>query len=288
MKKIYWYIICDGKLYLPNGELPCEEYCPVAPAPGKIVFGLGLINGIPARAVCCEEKLDSLVGVRDAFELLPELLYKPALAAVEKVAWDLNSQHCPVCGGRMDPAGFSGKRCCSCGKPQYTIIAPAAIILIKRKHSALLVRAKNFRGTFYGLVAGFVELGESLEECAIREAYEETGLKLKSLKYFGSQIWPYPNSLMLGFTAEAANGEISLLDSELTDAQFFSIDNLPELPRKDSLARKLIDSWIAEETLAREQQAAARAATKLAAQQAAQGPSFSDLEAFKATAIYNK
>jgi NADH pyrophosphatase NudC (nudix superfamily) len=89
---------------------------------------------------------------------------------------------------------------------------------------------------------------------------------------------------MLGFTAEATNDKISLLDSELTTAEFFSIDNLPELPRKDSLARKLIDSWIAEETAAREQQAAA----KLAAQQLAQGPSFNDFEAFKAAAIYQK
>ncbi|MBO7299621.1 MAG: NAD(+) diphosphatase [Kiritimatiellae bacterium] len=271
MKKIYWYIICDGKLFLPNGELPCEEFCPVAPAEGMIVFGLGLIDGVPARAVCCQEKLTDLVGLRDAYELLPEKFYKPALVALEKVLWDLNSQRCPVCGGRMDPAGFSSKRCCTCGKPQYTIIAPAAIILIKRKKSALLVRAKNFRGSFYGLVAGFVELGESLEECVVREAYEETGLKLKNLKYFGSQIWPYPNSLMLGFTAEAINGDITLQDSELTDAQFFTIDNLPELPRKDSLARKLIDSWIAEQTAASIPQSTT--------------PAFSDLEAFKSAAI---
>ena len=89
---------------------------------------------------------------------------------------------------------------------------------------------------------------------------------------------------MIGFTAEAVNTNISLIDSELVDAQFFSIDNLPEIPRKDSLARKLIDAWILEETTAREEQAAA----KLAAEQAAQGPSFSDLDAFKSAAIFNK
>ena len=284
MKKIYWYIICGGKLYLPQGKVPCAEQCPCTPEAGTIVFGLGIIDGIPARAVACNSISEDLVPLRDAFELLPEKLYKPALAAAEKVAWDLNSQHCPVCGGRMDPAGFSSKRCCSCGKQQFTVIAPAAIVLIKHKHKALLVRAKTFKGSHYGLVAGFVELGESVEQCAIREAYEEAGLKIKNLKYFGSQIWPYPNSLMIGFTAEAVNTNISLIDSELVDAQFFSIDNLPELPRKDSLAHKLIDAWILEETTAREEQAAA----KLAAQQAVQGPSFSDLDAFKSAAIFNK
>ena len=89
MKKIYWYIICDGKLYLPNGEVPCEEYCPVAPAPGKIVFGLGLINGIPARAVCCEEKLESLSAeqIKELKDRMAKIGFKIEISRGDAKGW---------------------------------------------------------------------------------------------------------------------------------------------------------------------------------------------------------
>ena len=110
-----------------------------------------------------------------------------------------------------------------------------------------MVRAKNFRGTYYGLVAGFLEAGESLEECVHREVMEETGIRIKNVKYFGSQPWPYPSGVMVGFTADYENGDIQIQEEELSDAAFFSKDNLPEIPKKLSLARKLIDDWLENE-----------------------------------------
>jgi NAD+ diphosphatase len=107
-----------------------------------------------------------------------------------------------------------------------------------------MVRAKNFRGTYYGLVAGFLEAGETLEECVHREVMEETGIRIKNLKYFGSQPWPYPSGVMIGFTADYESGEIKLQDEELSAGDFFRKDNLPEIPKKLSLARKLIDDWL--------------------------------------------
>jgi NAD+ diphosphatase len=107
-----------------------------------------------------------------------------------------------------------------------------------------MVRARNFRGTYYGLVAGFLEAGETLEECVHREVMEETGIRIKNLKYFGSQPWPYPSGVMIGFTAEYESGDIKLQDEELCAGAFFDRDNLPEIPRKMSLARTLIDDWI--------------------------------------------
>lgn len=108
----------------------------------------------------------------------------------------------------------------------------------------LLVHAKNFKSDFYGLVAGFVETGETLEEAVYREVMEETGIKIKNLTYFGSQTWPYPCGLMVGFNADYVSGEIKLQESELSKGAWFRKDKLPTLPEKLSIARKLIDNWM--------------------------------------------
>ena len=118
-----------------------------------------------------------------------------------------------------------------------------AVIINKQR---LLVHARNFRGTFNGLVAGFLEPGETLEECVHREVLEETGLHIKNLKYFGSQPWPYPSGIMIGFTADYESGNIKLQQEELSAGAFYTKDNLPEIPKKLSLARKLIDAWLEE------------------------------------------
>jgi NAD+ diphosphatase len=109
----------------------------------------------------------------------------------------------------------------------------------------LLVHARNFRRKdYFGLVAGFVETGETLEECVVREVQEETQLTIGNIKYFGSQPWPYPCGIMIGFTAEYVSGEISLQDDELSNGGWFSKDNIPNIPDKMSIARKLIDDWL--------------------------------------------
>jgi NAD+ diphosphatase len=108
----------------------------------------------------------------------------------------------------------------------------------------LLVHARNFRGTFKGLVAGFLEPGETLEECVHREVMEETGLTIKNLKYFGSQPWPYPSGIMVGYYAEYESGTIKLQDEELSAGAFYNRNNLPEIPKKLSIARQLIDAWL--------------------------------------------
>lgn len=104
----------------------------------------------------------------------------------------------------------------------------------KKDDSILLVHARNFRGTFKGLVAGFLEPGETLEECVYREVMEETGLTIKNLKYFGSQPWPYPSGIMVGYYAEYESGTIKLQDEELSAGAFYSRDNLPEIPKNSA------------------------------------------------------
>ena len=138
------------------------------------------------------------------------------------------------------------KRCTCCGKEVWPQLATAIIVLIHKDDEVLLVHARNFRGDFFGLVAGFVETGETLEEAVEREVREETGLSIKNIRYFASQPWPYPCGLMVGFHADYAGGDIHLQRSELSKGGWFKKDNLPHIPEKMSIARKLIDSWLEE------------------------------------------
>ena len=148
------------------------------------------------------------------------------------------------------------KKCEHCGKEVWPQLATAVIVLVRRKTTAddgtikdevLLVHANNFRDDHYGLVAGFVETGETLEEAVRREVQEETGLHITNLRYFGSQPWPYPCGLMVGFTADYDFGKIHLQRSEISKGAWFDKDHLPHIPEKLSIARQLIDSWLEEE-----------------------------------------
>jgi NAD+ diphosphatase len=123
-------------------------------------------------------------------------------------------------------------------------ISPAVIVLIERGDHVLLARASHFPEGMHSVVAGFVEPGESLEETVSREIEEETGILVEDVRYFGSQPWPFPDSLMIGFTARYASGEIRIDGKEIVDAGWFSVDDLPEIPGKVSIARKLIDWFI--------------------------------------------
>ena len=136
------------------------------------------------------------------------------------------------------------KRCINCGKEVWPSLATAIIVLIQRNDEVLLVHARNFKGDFYGLVAGFVETGETLEEAVHREVLEEIGITIENLNYFGSQPWPYPSGLMIGFTADYVSGNIHLQKEELSKGAWFTKDNLPNIPEKLSIARRMLDDWI--------------------------------------------
>lgn len=187
-----------------------------------------------------------LVTLRQSFELLSAPLYKAAGKAAELLYWHRSTAYCSACGSPLAWDGPISKKCRSCDKEYWPALTPAIIVAITRNNGKeiLLVQSKKFKGDYYGLVAGFVETGESLEECLRREVREETGYDVKNIRYFDSQPWPYPNGLMIGFTAEYDAGEFCLQESELRKGGWFSRKNLPAIPGKVSLARRLIDHWL--------------------------------------------
>ena len=138
-------------------------------------------------------------------------------------------------------------KCDACGSEIWPQLSPAMVVLVTRKcgEEALLVHAANFRHSdVHALVAGFVETGESLEQCVAREVKEETSIEVSHIRYVGSQSWPFPGQMMVGFTAEYERGDIRLADGELTSAGWFTRDNHPPLPSQPSLSRRIIDLWL--------------------------------------------
>lgn len=252
IKNNYWFIFYNDQLLLEkkNGKylIPFTTGTPVTenintpilnvPAENNKnkTFGISRPEGIPEQY--------EWIGLRASYDYIPSESYKTAGKAFEILHWDKNSRFCPVCGTPMKQISDITKQCPACKKELYPSISTAILVLIRKGNSILLVHARNFKGTFNSLVAGFLETGESLEECVAREVMEETGLKIKNITYFGSQPWPYPSGLMVGFIADYQNGDIRLQEEELSSGAFYTRDNLPELPRKLSLARKMIDWWI--------------------------------------------
>ena len=185
-----------------------------------------------------------MCGLRASFYRLSEALYLKAGKCHELLYWDRNTQYCGVCGASMEMKTDISKRCTNCGKEVWPQLATAIIVLIHKGEEVLLVHARNFKGDFYGLIAGFVETGENLEEAVRREVMEETGLTIKNIRYFGSQPWPYPCGLMVGFNADYESGEVRLQREELNKGAWFTKDHLPTIPEKLSIARMILDDWL--------------------------------------------
>lgn len=259
MERKYWFVFCKGDLLLEKTSdgrytIPYQEE---APTPLKewtnvhtiTPFGDDDVRTYTIDGPVTDNPRYEMCGLRATYNKLPHELYQIAGKCQEILYWDANTRFCGVCGGPMKMHTEISKRCTHCGKEVWPLLATAIIVLIRRDDKVLLVHARNFRGKFFGLVAGFVETGETLEEAVVREVHEEVGIKIKNIRYFASQPWPYPCGLMVGFTADYVSGELHLQRSELDDAGWFDRDHLPPVPDKMSIARQLIDSWLEESSI---------------------------------------
>jgi NAD+ diphosphatase len=213
---------------------------------GEVCLGLPYAGGKAALPPSL-----GLVGLRKLWSLLDETLFPIAGRANQLSHHYVTSAFCGRCGARnvRDPEPKSrAVKCPECALSVWPRISPAIITLVRRGDEALLANSGRFPIPFFSTLAGFSEPGESLEETLVREVHEEVGLKVANVNYFGSQSWPFPNSLMIGFTAQYESGEIAVDGEEIKEARFFHAHELPMIPPRLSIARKLIDAWVTEIT----------------------------------------
>lgn len=188
----------------------------------------------------------SFHSLKQAYNLINNSdLFLIASRAKQLLWWDKSSHFCGFCGTKTVRSEIErAKICPQCHHHFFPQVAPVIMVRITQGDKILLARSHHFTPGVYSVLAGFIEPGETAEEAVIREVREEVGLEIKNIVYFGSQPWPFPSNLMLGFTAEYASGSIKMDLKEIEDAQWFSFYELPTLPQKISLARQLIDDLI--------------------------------------------
>lgn len=217
-------------------------------APTEADLFLGSLDGVPCRAATVEfrplPERHSTLGLRQAYLTLDPRLAALAGYASQMLHWHRVSKHCGACGALTVPLPEEwGRECRACLETRYPPVHPCVIVLVHDRGRALLIHQPGW-GPMHALVAGFVEPGESLEDCVRRELREEVGIEVEDLDYFDSQPWPFPHQLMIGFFARYKSGELVPQASELDFAGWFSRDDLPALPPRMSIARRLIDEWL--------------------------------------------
>ena len=233
------FVFVDGRLLLREDlSLP-----PWDGPPGEARHYLGRLDGIDVWTFKLEEAPPGWVpqALRPAMMALPTPLQALAGRAAQVLEWERMHRFCGACGTPTVPLlAERARRCPSCGHQVYPRINPAMMALVWRGQEILLARSPGFTSGYYSALAGFVEAGETLEECVHREVREEVGVTVGQLSYYGSQSWPFPHSLMVAFRAEWTGGDIVPQEGEIEAAAWFHIDDLPPIPPRFSISGHLI------------------------------------------------
>jgi|SRR5579862_367674 len=245
--EVCWLIFSQNQLLVSQDRkrLPTQSECEL-----QRTLYLGSLNNKHFFAGEAKIETPNLPGwiwnpIRPLHTTLNPADYAIAGRAMQLLYWDRSNQYCGHCG----KATFSRKHercreCKSCGQLAYPKMSMAVLALVRRGQQILLARSPQFPEPFFSTLAGFVDPGETFEQCVIREVLEEVHIKVKNVQYFGSQPWPLSHSIMIGFFCEWEEGEIQIDPNEIAEASWFGISNLPRLPPLYSLARFLIDGFI--------------------------------------------
>lgn len=250
----FWFIFSGKKIIVKNDGEPVSIPFIITPADIGItttsVSYLGTFYGNHVFATETGEKVQlpqgySYNGLWGLFNHLEPDFFNVALKASHILDWEKNDRFCSRCGTANVMKDLErAKVCPSCGYTSYPRISPAVIVLVERDNTILLARAPRFKEELFSVLAGFSEPGETLEDTVQREIREEVGIDVTDIRYFGSQPWPFPDSLMIAFTCTYAGGEIAIDTSEILSADWYPIDQLPTIPGKISIARRMIDWFI--------------------------------------------
>lgn len=204
-----------------------------------ITQGDSLPNGVDREELCGLRTMLSKIKTEQEYTLLA--------SAAQIATWHDSFQFCPRCATKLDSHEDElAKVCSSCAHHQYPRISPCIIVLVKNGNRCLLAHGSKFAPGRYSTLAGFIEAGESAENAVVREVKEEVGINIENIEYCFSQSWPFPHSFMLGYMADYAGGDITPDGVEILDADWFSVDDLPTLPPKFTIARRLIDRFLIE------------------------------------------
>ncbi len=227
-------LLVDDQYQLPHVEILASD---LLISTGDQVIARDLLEHEPIPAGL------QLVPIRQLLQLWNIREFEQASRAIQLLEWRRNHKFCSHCGEKTEVhASEYAMVCPACGYHQYPRVNPCVITVITRGEDEILLakNARNKNSEMYGLIAGFIEVGETLEEAVRRETLEEVGLQLKNIQYLASQPWPFPSNLMIAFKAEYAAGELTLQEEEISDAAFFKFDALPEIPFKGSIAHAMI------------------------------------------------
>jgi len=243
----FWFIFKDSRLLVHEDSMqPFQEKN--FPLERSLYLGTFKKSHVHAgeAALYAEPPLGTVwADLKTLYGKMDEDLYALAGRAVQLILWDRTHQFCGQCGKKTsERLNERAKECASCNLLAFPKISPAIMALVQRGDEILLARGPHFPKDMYSVLAGFVDPGETLEQCVKREVFEEVGLHVDSIQYFGSQSWPFPNSLMAAFSCKWKSGEIKIDPLEIIDAQWFKQGNLPLLPPEMSISRTLIDATL--------------------------------------------
>ena len=250
----YWFVFCSDNLLVTaeksTAPIPClMDLADLNLSPIRTQY-LGTLDG---RACYSAELFPQSIApegyvfsdLRSLYARFDEDIFRLAGRALQIMSWDQSHQYCGRCGHPTEQLqGEMAKTCPICQFTSYPRISPVTSVAVLKDDTILLIRHAGSRGRMRTIVAGFLEPGETLEECVKREVLEEVGLQVKNIKYFGSQPWPFPNSLMIGFTAEYESGEIQVDGKEVTEAAWCNVTSISDIPPRMSISREIIDWFI--------------------------------------------
>lgn len=243
-QKAWWFVVSQGKLLLHSEQIPQTSWQQLALSEPSQICQIGELQGLPCLLAIYQDRVTDTELWHSPRALLMAAephWFELAARAVQLSLFLQTHRYCGQCGCAMQLVNWElAMLCHKCGHRAYPRISPCVLVAIRRGDDILLARSERHKPGYFSILAGFVESGETLEQAAVREVAEEVGVRIGNLRYAGSQPWPFPHSLMVGFFADYLSGDIVCQQDEIAEAHWFHLAELPEVPPSESLSGQMI------------------------------------------------